>query len=103
MRTDLRRGLQHGMRAKRADAHRAILRFDRGEPGQAGDVDQQLGRRKSQVERGNEALAARENAGTGTLEKLQRLRERARLRVGKRRRLQARPSSSGPFSVRKKG
>src|SRR5687768_3194364 len=85
---DFRRTLDHGVRAECADAHSAIGGLDTGKPGKPGDVDQELRRRQPHVERRNEALPAREDFRARALEKLQRFRQRARFRVGERRRLQ---------------
>ena len=73
---------------QRADPEHALLEAHVLETGKPGDVDQQLGRRQAHVERRNEALAAGEDLRAGTLEQLERLGERARFCIGKRRRLQ---------------
>ena len=81
--------LDVGMRGERADAHYALLERDAPKRSEARDVDEELGRRKAHVERGNEALAAGEDLRARALDELERLRQRARFRIGKRRRLQA--------------
>src|SRR3974390_3825167 len=80
-----------GWASEGADLDRADFARDAIEPTYAGDVDQQRGRRQPHVERGDKALAAREQASVLVLaEQCDRFLDRPRLSIGERRRLHAR-------------
>src|SRR6185295_13005404 len=74
------------MRNEGADPEHALLEADFPER-QARDVDQEPGLREPHVQRRNQALAAREQLRARAPRELERLGDRSRLRIGKRRRL----------------
>ena len=88
---DLIRLFNLGVRGERADPEDAGAQVDAAQILQAGDVDQELGRRKPHVERCNQALPARQDPGPGPLDQLERFGERFRFRIGERRRFQVAP------------
>jgi hypothetical protein len=59
---------------ERADAQQPVAPLDIRQSRQAGDVDEELRRRQSQVERRDQALAAGEDLRAGALEEIERLR-----------------------------
>ena len=88
------RAREHRVRDKRADAKAVRARGNRGELGEAGDVDEELRRGEPHVERGDEALAAGEDSRARPLEQFVHLSERFRLGVGEGRCFQCASSNS---------
>jgi hypothetical protein len=86
-----RRGFDVGMPGEGADHEAFGSDRDRVQSGQAIDVDERGGRGQSHIQRGDEALPARENAPIGSvaLEQDQGLLERGGAVIGKRSRFHA--------------
>ena len=86
-----RRGFDVGMPGEGADHEAFGSEADSVQSGQPIDVDERGGRGQSHVQRGDEALSARENAPIGSvaLEQGQGLIERDGAMIGERRRFHA--------------
>src|SRR6266511_6073619 len=88
---DLGRALGLGVAHQRPDLDPPVVARDTVEPADAVEVDEQARRAEPHVEGGDQALAAGQQAGLVMGQELDRVRDRASLRIGKWRRLHARP------------